>query len=261
MTIDSHFHSLSMHRKGMVPDLEGLTGIDAGTDPGDYAERISLLPPIPSIFASAGAGPWCLDSSTLSISQMIDQLYDDIMRYNLDAIGECGIDNHWGYGTPESQQELYIRQAELADHLSLPLIIHSREAEKEIREAMMSSSPERAVLHCFSYSEEIAFKAIDRGWYISFAGNITYGSSEALRRTAAAIPDDRLLVETDSPYLAPVPYRGKPAVPQHADTTLEFIADLRGADPEELKAKVIGNLFSFLSRDKSVRKMRLSCPD
>ena len=155
--------------------------------------------------------------------------------------------------------ELFMKEAELAAELDLPVIIHSRDADKEMTEALSSQSfRASAVMHCFSSDADMARFVLDKGLYVSFAGNVTYKGNDAIRRAAMIVPDDRILIETDSPYLAPIPYRGKPCRPEYTETTLDFLAELRHQDRDELKEAVIRNLFSFLKRNESIRKLRIS---
>ena len=189
----------------------------------------------------------------------IDRLRKEAELFSSDAIGECGIDNHWKYGSPETQMELFMAEATLASSLGLPLIIHSRDADREMRAALSSSDfKASAVMHCFSSDDEMARFVLDRGLYVSFAGNVTYKGNECIRRAAMMVPDDRILVETDAPYLAPLPFRGKPCLPEYTETTLTFLASLRHQDVEELKEKVRNNLASFMKRNESVRSIHRS---
>ena len=256
MIIDSHFHVLSMRKRGIRSLPGDLVGIDVGTDPGDAALRLPLLPSSPTIFFSIGSGPWRLDDEGYaSPEDEMEKLMSIFSLYGADAIGECGFDNHWGYGTRESQMDLFMLQAGLASSLGLPLIIHTREADDEIIEALSSRSFAcRGVMHCFSSDERVLRKALDKGLYISFAGNITYKGNEAIRRCAAIVPSDRILYETDSPYLAPIPMRGKPCCPEYTEYTLTLLAELRGEDRERLKEEARDNLFALLQREKTVRK-------
>ena len=156
----------------------------------------------------------------------------------------------------KSAMELFMMQVELASALNLPIIIHTRDADTEIEDALSSTSFNcRGIMHCFSSDERIMRKALDKGLYISFAGNITYKGNEAIRRCAAAVPIDRLLYETDSPYLAPIPMRGKPSRPEYTEYTLSFIAELRNDDADSIRESVKENLFALLQRNQSVRKL------
>lgn len=263
MIIDSHFHPLSLAKRGMMPHFEDIYGIAVATEPGDTAKMTEMLPDTRNIFISTGSGPWVLDGDDFSgVNDEIERLRKEAELFSSDAIGECGIDNHWKYGSPEKQMELFMAEATLASSLGLPLIIHSRDADREMRAALSSSDfKASAVMHCFSSDDEMARFVLDRGLYVSFAGNVTYKGNECIRRAAMVVPDDRILVETDAPYLAPVPFRGKPCLPEYTETTLTFLASLRHQDVQELKEKVRNNLASFMKRDESVRKLRTAIED
>lgn len=260
MIIDSHFHTVSMRRKGIEELPADLIGIDVATDAGDAENRLSILPQSPTIFFSIGSGPWVLDNDNyISPGNERDKLLAEYERFGADAIGECGFDNHWGYGTKEKQRDLFMMQVELASSLDLPIIIHTRDADKEITEALESSSFRcRGIMHCFSSDTALMYKALDKGLYISFAGNVTYKGNAMIQEAAKAVPGDRILYETDAPYLAPIPMRGKPSRPDFTEYTLSFLADLRGEDREELKEQVKNNLFTLLQRDKTVRQLSIS---
>ena len=131
--------------------------------------------------------------------------------------------------------------------------------DKEILDALCSSEFRcRGVMHCFSSDTRLMKAALDKGLFISFAGNVTYKSNEMIREAAKAVPIDRILYETDSPYLAPIPMRGKPSNPTFTEYTLEFLADLRNEDKDNLKMHVRDNLFRMLGRDNSVFGPRIS---
>ncbi len=256
MIIDSHFHTLSMARKGL-PLPDGIVGIDVGTDPGDIRERMKLLPASSSVFFSIGSGPWRLDDKDYKGAEKEKELLeDDIKEFKADAIGECGFDNHWQYGDRKSAMELFMMQAELAYTMDIPLIIHTREADDEIRQAILSPSFRcRGIMHCYSSGPELMKTALDKGLYISFSGNVTYKGNAAIQESAKEVPSDRILYETDSPYLAPIPMRGRPCSPEYTEYTLSFLAKIRRVDREELKADVLDNLYRVLGRKESVRKL------
>jgi TatD DNase family protein len=144
------------------------------------------------------------------------------------AIGETGLDYHRTYTSRELQKAHLERHLRLAAELKLPIILHNREADEDLLHIVHAySSSVRGVLHCFSSTMETADRFLELGFYISFAGNTTYPSAAALRDVAANIPLDRLLVETDSPYLTPVPLRGKPNEPAYVAFTYRKLAELR----------------------------------
>jgi TatD DNase family protein len=163
------------------------------------------------------------------------------------AVGETGLDGHHGADTLREQRALLDRQLALADELRLPVVIHSRSADEETA-AALAPFPGTVVLHCFS-EPGLLGTALQRRYFVSFAGNVTYPKAEALRSAAARVPDDRLLVETDSPYLAPQPVRGRPNEPMHVRHTVATLAEARGVMVAELEAQLDANASAAFSLD------------
>ncbi|MDX6525536.1 MAG: TatD DNase family protein [Gaiellales bacterium] len=153
------------------------------------------------------------------------------------AIGECGLDFYRERAPRDVQARAFEGQVELAAETGKTLVIHTREAASETL-AVLRGFEGRVVLHCFSLPDELD-EVIERGWWASFAGNVTYPSAAPLQEAARRVPVERLLVETDSPYLAPVPHRGRPCRPAMVLDTLRFIAGLRGVEPAELARAVV----------------------
>jgi TatD DNase family protein len=152
------------------------------------------------------------------------------------ALGEIGLDYHYDHSPRGVQREVFARQLRLAKSLSLPVIIHSREADEETLEilrAEYAGAVRGGVMHCFGGGPALAEGALALGLYISFAGNVTFKKADALREVALTVPLDRLLVETDCPYLAPVPHRGRRNEPAYVAATARFVAALRGVTDEE----------------------------
>lgn len=162
------------------------------------------------------------------------------------AVGECGLDYHYDHAPRPVQRATLSAQVELAAELDLPIVLHTREAEEDTREMLADAAKSRVrgVLHCFTGSEALAEAALAVGWYVSFSGIITFRNwhSEALLRL---VPDDRLLVESDAPYLAPAPNRGKRNESQWVPHTIARLAAARGADVETLAAITLQNTRSF----------------
>jgi len=163
------------------------------------------------------------------------------------AIGETGLDFYRDYATPDEQRRAFAAQIEIAIELDLPIVIHARDPEGETSatdeifdtlDARAGEAP--VILHCFSAPQRVE-DAAERGWYCSFAGNATYPSAKDLLFAAAKVPEDRILVETDAPYLAPQPYRGKRNQPAYVVETAHEIADVRGVSYEELERTVEAN--------------------
>lgn len=174
------------------------------------------------------------------------------------AIGECGLDHHWNPsgvdGRCESdfdqkmfdaERELFEMQLEYAKELNLPVIIHSRDAFQDTLDCIKNVGYDNGIIHCYSYGVEEAKAFLDRGWYISFSGGVTYtkkSKMEAMKELLLLIPEDRILLETDSPYLAPVPLRGQMNTPVNVEHTYKYIAEIRGVEVEKLSDTVDSNV-------------------
>lgn len=166
--------------------------------------------------------------------------YDKLLELAQDpkvvAIGETGLDYHYTPETKALQQSLFVQHIEAANKLNKPLIIHTRSAREDTMDMLEQNGAEKCggVLHCFTEDWTMAKRALDIGFYISISGIITFRNAEELRDVVRKVPLDRLLVETDSPYLAPIPYRGKPNQPAYVRETCEYVATLKGVSTEEL---------------------------
>lgn len=175
------------------------------------------------------------------------------------AIGEAGLDYHYDHAKVEDQKPVFRRHIEAARQTGLPLVIHSRDAEEdtaEILEEEMARGPFKAILHCFTSRRELAERGLALGLYVSFSGVLTFKKSDDLRAIAADIPMDRLLVETDAPYLAPVPNRGKRNEPSFVSHTAKVLADVKGVSEEEIARVTTENflrLFAKVPRPQSLR--------
>lgn len=166
--------------------------------------------------------------------------YDKLLSFAQDpkvvAIGETGLDYHYTPETKALQQSIFAQQIEIANKVNKPLIIHTRSARQDTMEILEQGGAEKCggVLHCFTEDLAMAKRAMDIDFYISISGIITFRNAEELRDVVRHVPLDRLLVETDSPYLAPIPYRGKPNQPAYVRETCEYLAALKGVSVEEL---------------------------
>ena len=160
------------------------------------------------------------------------------------AIGECGLDYYYDYAPREQQAASFRAQIEAARQLDLPVIIHARDADADmiaLIEEEYTAGPWRGLLHCFSSGQDLAWRALELGFYISFSGILTFNSAKELQALAAEVPADRVLVETDAPFLAPVPHRGASNEPAFARHTLEKLADLQGRDMAEMARLTAAN--------------------
>lgn len=162
----------------------------------------------------------------------VEELRELLGEPRVVAVGETGLDGHYGADTLREQRALFDAQLALADELELPVVVHTRAASAETA-AALASFEGTVVLHCFS-EPDLLEPALERRYYVSFAGNVTYPNAGALRDVAARIPADRVLAETDSPYLAPQPLRGRPNEPANVIHTLAVLAEARGATVEGL---------------------------
>ncbi|MFL2818044.1 MAG: TatD family hydrolase [Candidatus Puniceispirillales bacterium] len=149
------------------------------------------------------------------------------------GIGECGLDYHYGKNSIKEQKISFVTQINVARDTGLPLIIHSRDADKDMINLLTSefkNGPFRAILHCFSSGKELALCGLDLGFYISFSGIVTFNSAKKIQEIAMIVPNDKILVETDSPYLAPTPLRGSINEPMNCYLTAKFLSNIRKSD-------------------------------
>ena len=168
------------------------------------------------------------------------------------ALGETGLDRHWDFTPFPQQEENFARHLELSRSTDLPLVIHSRECDADMLRMLRADfdrhGPIRGVMHSFSSGRDTADACLTMGLYVSFAGMVTYKNADELRAVAAAVPDDRILVETDCPYLTPMPHRGKRNEPAHVALTLAAVAAARGVPPDVLADQTTHNARTLFSK-------------
>jgi TatD DNase family protein len=238
---DSHAHLDACEEPAAVlverarsADVTRIVTIGTGID--SCREALRIAGEHDGVYAALGVEP---HRAAGSDAGRLDELRELLSHPKAVAVGETGLDTVRRFATPDEQRRLFDAQLALADELELPVVVHSREAERETADAL---APFRGtvILHCFS-SPELLPTALERGYYVSFAGNATYSKAIELRQAAAEVPADRILVETDSPFLAPRPVRGKPNEPANLVHTVEAIAAARGETPEELATRTHAN--------------------
>ena len=211
--------------------------LNVGTgDPhgGNFGRAVAVAEEFEGVYAAVGVHP---HDAKLYDETAERLLLEFVRSRRVVAVGEIGLDYHYDNSPREVQREVFAGQLRLARAEGLPVIIHSREADGETLEILRAeySGTERGgVMHCFGGGPALAEGALDLGFYISFAGNVTFKKAEALREVARTVPLGRLLVETDCPYLAPVPHRGRRNEPAYVAATARFLAELRGVGDEEL---------------------------
>jgi TatD DNase family protein len=207
----------------------------------------STVQEFPAVYGSVGFHPHDASKLTKSLLQKIRQLAEE--QHKLIAIGEIGLDYHYMNSPAEIQQQAFRKQLQLAVELNLPVILHSREAETDTLNILQEFPvPSHGVAHSFTSSIEMARTLVEMGWYLGINGIVTFKNAEDLRKVVRWLPLERLLLETDSPFLAPIPFRGKPNKPAHIPAIATFIAELREISLEELAQQTTENaqrLFNF----------------
>ena len=205
---------------------------DVGASVKSSKSAVALSKKWPQIYAAVGVHP---DSTADMTEEDIETLRSLAQEKKVVAIGEIGLDYYWDKSFNDLQKEVFIKQIKLANELDLPLSIHDREAHKDTFDILKEHNRgSKVVMHCFSGSVEFARECIKEGWYIALGGVVTFKNAIKMKEAAKDIPLDRLLLETDAPYLTPVPYRGKENQPAYVKYVAEEIAKLRGTTFEEI---------------------------
>ncbi len=217
----------------------------------DFPQVLKIAHDYPFIFASVGVHPCYQEAIEPSVDELVEYANDA----KVVAIGETGLDYFRNEGDLTWQHERFVRHIEAGKACNKPLIIHTREAAKDTMAMLKDNGADQcgAVMHCFAEDWDTAKKALDLGFYISMSGIVTFKSAEALKEVAKKIPMDRMLVETDSPYLAPVPMRGKTNQPAFVRHTAEYLSELRGIEFDELVAQTTQNFFDLFAFAKPVK--------
>jgi TatD DNase family protein len=254
--IDSHCHidgpEYDADREAVIAAARAAgvtTMLNVGTgDPhrGAFERAVKLAEDHPEIYAAVGIHPHDAKLFDDSAEQRLLDLVKQSKR--VVAWGEIGLDYHYDHSPRDVQRTVFRRQLQLARELNLPVIIHSREADEDtiaILRADLSGYQKGGVMHCFGGSLQMARAAIELGFYISFAGNLTFKKAEDLRDIARQLPLERLMVETDCPYLTPVPFRGKRNEPARVVETARCLAGLHERSLEEI-ARITGENFERL---------------
>ncbi len=215
-------------------------GVDQVVTIGSSAEEMAAVTPLltePGVWTTAGLHPNCADQWTDELEATIRER---AAHPRCVAIGETGLDYFHDRVPRAAQASAFRRQLELASELDQTVVIHCREADDDCFRLLVDLAPPRVILHCFSVPQRLD-EAVANGWWCSFAGNVTYPKASDLLHAAARCPADRILLETDAPYLTPVPHRGTPNEPAYVMDTLRAVASVRGVGPAELAAQVLEN--------------------
>ncbi len=255
MLIDSHCH---LNYPGLVEDqagviararAAGVTGmLGISTKKREWADVIAVAERHPDVWATVGIHPHEADGH---IEVDTAALVGAAAHPRVVGIGETGLDYYYDHSDRDQQQRSFRSHIAAARDTGLPLIVHTRDAEADsaaILREEMGKGAFPAVIHCFTASRSFAEIALELGFYISLSGIVTFKNARELQETAAIIPADRLLVETDAPFLAPVPVRGRPCEPAFVSHTARFVAGLRGVSADELMESTTRNFFALFTK-------------
>ena len=198
----------------------------------------------PNIYASVGIHPDDPEAEEFTLNELTERA----ALPKVAAIGETGLDYHWCKGDLAWQHRRFITHIEAANQSGLPLIVHTREAADDTMRLLREHRAHAGVIHCFTEDTRVARLALDLGFYISFSGIVTFKNAAAIQEAARYVPLDRMLVETDAPFLAPVPKRGKTNEPAYVRHTAEFLATLRGDTLENIAAATTANFLRLFAK-------------
>jgi TatD DNase family protein len=255
MLTDSHCH---LNYKGLVEEQQavleraraaGVTNmLNISTRASEWDAVIGVAERESDVWASVGIHPHEADVHPDVETQT---LVERARHPRVIGIGESGLDFYYDHSDRDRQRESFRSHIAAARETGLPLIVHTREAEEDTHAILaeeMGKGAFKGVIHCFTASRDFALKAMDLGLYISMSGIVTFKNAKDLQATAKEIPADRLLIETDAPFLAPVPHRGKPCEPAFVASTARFLADLRGESLEDLSSYTSANFRTLFDK-------------
>src|SRR6266576_578867 len=241
--VDTHCHLFLMEVEPAVAvETARASGIErlicVGVDVETSRQSLEIADSLEGVFATAGVHPHDAQAFDPAASARIEELLHDP---RVVAVGECGLDWFRMLSPTDDQIRVFHTHIALSNETGKPVVVHIREAWTDAMHILDEGSAERVVIHCFSGDATLARECAARGYWTSFAGNVTYPKNEHLRAAAAAVPLDRLLVETDSPFLAPQKLRGRPNAPQNVLVTLATLAEVRGVGLDDLVAATAEN--------------------
>jgi TatD DNase family protein len=255
MLVDSHCH---LDFPDFAAELDGVVAraravgigrlVTISTRVRRHAQVLAIAERFAEIYCSVGTHPHHAHEE-LDIGS--DELADISRHPKVVAIGEAGLDYHYDNSPRAAQEQGFRTHITAARATGLPLVIHSREADDDMARILEEESGKGAfpaVLHCFTGGRNLAMRAVALGHYVSFTGILTFKNSQALRDVAAALPADRILVETDAPYLAPLPYRGKRCEPAYVVETANVLAQTRGVSPGDIATQTTDNFFRLFHK-------------
>ena len=218
--------------------------VTVGSDLDSSERSIALAGRYSHVYAAAGVHP---HEASKAPEDYLDRLRSMLGKRKAVALGEIGLDYYYDFSPRDLQKRILSQQLDLAYELNLPVILHVRDAHGDMMDLLRARGEKlpRGVLHCFSGSAESAAEYVKLGFYISFAGPVTFKNADKLLLAAQSVPEDRILIETDSPYLAPVPMRGKRNDPSLVRYVCTKMAELRGIEEEEMSELTLRNALRF----------------
>lgn len=260
MLVDSHCHldfddtqdsSDALIERAKQAGVDYLLAISTGLE--DVGRAIAVAEKHAGVFASVGLHPENVDSANPLDCEL---LYPYLANSKVIGIGECGLDYHYEGHDKEAQKRDFLTQIRLAqERPDMVLIIHNRDSDQDMLEILRREqkiAPFKMLLHCFASDIYFARATLDLGAYFSFSGIITFKNAAAVQEVAKFVPDDRIMVETDSPFLAPDPFRGKTCEPAYTRYTAERLAELRGVDIKVIEEKTTENFFTLFERASKI---------
>ena len=258
MFVDSHCH---LNYKGLVEDQAAVIArataadvsamLNISTRASEWDAVVATAEAFPQIWATIGIHPHDADAHPNIDTAM---LVNKSKHPKVIGIGETGLDYYYDKSDRDQQRISFRAHIAAARETGLPLIVHTRDAEDDTSVILadeMGKGAFQGVIHCFTASQQFAEKALSLGLYISISGIVTFKTAKDLQTSAALVPDDRLLIETDSPFLAPVPHRGRPCEPAFVADTARFVAKLRGISAETLGQQTTENFYRLFSKARS----------
>ena len=253
--IDSHCHlnyEGLVERQSEVLDnarTRGVAGfLNISTRQSEWRDIIAVAEREPDVWASVGVHPHEADAHP---DLGAKALADGASHPSVIAIGECGLDYYYDKSDRQAQRDRFEAHIDAARQTGLPLVVHTRNAEEDTADILTAAVREggvAGVLHCFTGSADLARKGLDLGFFVSLSGIVTFKNAADLQETAKWLPADQMLVETDAPFLAPVPHRGQKCEPAFVADTAAFVAALRSEEPEQLAEATTANFFKLFKR-------------
>jgi TatD DNase family protein len=257
MVIDSHCHLADAAFAEDLPDVAArakAAGVSAALcilsadEPDEVARSVTVAAVWPEVRFAAGVHPHRAAAAGGAPADVAVIARRTAEAVSAVALGEIGLDYHYDFAPRRTQQEVFAAQIALAGSLHLPVVIHTREAADDTFSLLEAATPPvTGVMHCFSGTRDEARRALDLGFYLSLSGILTFPKAGALRELAAFVPEDRLLVETDAPFLAPVPFRGRRNEPAWVTATLRTLAAARGTTDSDLADSIRRNFEQFIA--------------